>query len=287
MYFVDLFCGCGGASEGARQAGLRVALAVDSDERALRTHARNHPECRHMQLTLPAELPLPPEPRHVHCSPSCTKVSKGNQDRRGEERERALALIEWSVEYARAHGTTWSLEQVGTPCVIALLRRLGVEFGIFRFDKVGLPQARRRLVAGSPCVLAALRRAEGAPMCSVADVIAACRGTHIRGHACKQAQIRADGSRVYIPRTVSQYARAVDRPSYCVIATNPLRWCTPSVDNQCRNLSVSETAALQSFPADYLVDEKITRAIRQIGNALPPKVARIMFESVAPAGACA
>lgn len=45
---VDLFCGAGGFSEGFRQAGFDIVLAIDYDEDALKTHMLNHPETDHL-----------------------------------------------------------------------------------------------------------------------------------------------------------------------------------------------------------------------------------------------
>jgi DNA (cytosine-5)-methyltransferase 1 len=43
MIGVDLFCGAGGMSLGATQAGVDVVLAVDSDRNATATYSANHP----------------------------------------------------------------------------------------------------------------------------------------------------------------------------------------------------------------------------------------------------
>ena len=52
---VDLFCGVGGFSEGARLAGHRVVLAVDGNKNALDAHKLNHPSAVHELAILPAE----------------------------------------------------------------------------------------------------------------------------------------------------------------------------------------------------------------------------------------
>ena len=47
MKVIDLFCGCGGFSEGFKQAGHEIILAVDSWEPALKSHELNHTDCEH------------------------------------------------------------------------------------------------------------------------------------------------------------------------------------------------------------------------------------------------
>jgi len=46
----DFFCGAGGFSEGFRQAGCKIVLAVDNWEPARQTHNLNHPDCKHLGL---------------------------------------------------------------------------------------------------------------------------------------------------------------------------------------------------------------------------------------------
>lgn len=41
---IDLFCGCGGVTEGLKQAGFTVAAAVDNDPVCCQTYRLNHPE---------------------------------------------------------------------------------------------------------------------------------------------------------------------------------------------------------------------------------------------------
>lgn len=46
----DLFCGIGGVSDGARQAGYRVHLGLEKDELIMRGYAKNFPEAMHLQM---------------------------------------------------------------------------------------------------------------------------------------------------------------------------------------------------------------------------------------------
>ena len=155
--FIDLFCGIGGASCGARDAGIDVALAIDDDPEALAVHKLNHPQCEHLCVSLPSDsLPLPTGPIHIHASPPCQAVSQANRSV-GETRQRqALRLVEWTVRYCQTHGTTWSLEQVGSVAVCELLREMDVAFGVFNLHDLGVPQTRRRVIAGSPEIVQAL-----------------------------------------------------------------------------------------------------------------------------------
>ena len=38
---IDLFCGCGGLSEGFRQAGYEIVMGLDINEAAIQTYHRN------------------------------------------------------------------------------------------------------------------------------------------------------------------------------------------------------------------------------------------------------
>jgi DNA (cytosine-5)-methyltransferase 1 len=48
QYFLDGFCGAGGASLGIERAGCRVAVAVNHDRRAITSHSANHAHTLHL-----------------------------------------------------------------------------------------------------------------------------------------------------------------------------------------------------------------------------------------------
>lgn len=52
MKVIDLFCGMGGFSEGFRQAGHEIVLAVDNWEPALQVHNANHTETLHWNMDI-------------------------------------------------------------------------------------------------------------------------------------------------------------------------------------------------------------------------------------------
>ena len=49
MIFYDFFSGCGGTSQGMREAGFRVKLGIDLDQDAARTYKANFPRARFIQ----------------------------------------------------------------------------------------------------------------------------------------------------------------------------------------------------------------------------------------------
>ena len=97
--FIDLFCGAGGASCGAWQAGADLVAGVDADEDALATHDRNLPG-EHIQHDLtdvdPSVLPTT-DIAHLHGSPPCQGFSQGQgkRDPDDERNELVWTFVEW------------------------------------------------------------------------------------------------------------------------------------------------------------------------------------------------
>ena len=303
--FVDLFCGIGGASQGAIDAGYRVCLAVDSCAEALSIHKLNHPGCAHMCLNLPARmaLPLPTGGTvHIHGSPPCTDVSIMNQKRDQDGRTRGTDLITWFLKFAMDSGaSSWTMEQVATPIVRATLEKLRSPKSLYRnrfsytvvnLSKLGVPQFRKRLIAGPPDLIARLRRMNYR-MRSVRDVVPTPLGTHVRHEletsATKRQRVDAQGNAYfgYKRYTDDDCCTPTSGPAWTVTARHGLQWANPGTGAKLIRMTPLEVALLQTFPPTYKLGARVGDARRGVGNALPPlAMQRILGKRAAPTARC-
>jgi len=229
----------------------------------------------------------------VHGSPPCTQFSKINQSGRSSAASAcATSQLEWFIDTAIASGaTSWSLENVAQPRVVAVVERKRAESGgaftyaVISFEKLGVPQTRTRLIAGTPDLVAKLLRAtEEQPRRTIRDAIAAPRGTHVRGTATgvgqrKKARAAVGEARYTYKRAEwSDLCRNLDMAAPTVVGRHALTWVTGKGEKCNRAvLYPSELAALQTFPPGYKFPESKFQSYLQIGNAVPPLVAELML----------
>ena len=303
------FAGAGGFCTGAAQAGCRVVYACDSCPLALETHRRNHPQTQHQCLVLPcqeAEDRLPRDGRrfHVHCSPPCTKFSQINRsnvvrgNRGAQGLSNAVDLIEWSFDMMLgSQCTSWSLEQVHEPEVVAIVERVRarhpqrVAYTAVDMRMLGVPQTRTRLLAAPPKLLAQLLRKRcKSRIRSVRQTLPMPRGTHLHsGCSTKERRVRSArtaGETKYVYTHLEPAARwaansrPIDQPAYTVRGRHAMSWVTVR-DGKAPDhsvLSARELAILQTFPADFKLPTRKFDACLQVGNAVPPLVARLLLE---------
>lgn len=228
----------------------------------------------------------------MHGSPPCQKLSQSNRRTSAAgDREDGLGLVRWYLDHAlRSGATTWSMEQVAMPDVVALLAsyrsahaqfRNRVDYEVLDFYEVGVPQHRRRLVAGSPRVVARLRRAPRVYRC-VRDVVPRPRGTHVKNELrLTNGRVLADGTRSYTTVTADMSCVPIDGPSFTILAYMPLRWATPHTGTPLVRLNARESAQIQTFPDDYKLHRVTRTSVRGVGNALPPLVMQLMLAAEA------
>ena len=289
---VDLFCGIGGFSCGAVAAGHRVVLAVDSAPLLLGCHIRNHPRCQHVCTQLPDELPLPTSGRwHLHGSPPCQKLSIMQSVPDAEELEHAVDLVAWFLSLVeRTRPTTWSMEQVNHASVRNLLTEFKrkhpvlCDWDSFNAADYGVPQLRKRIIAGSPVLINGLRNsASPDDRPHVRDFIPDPPLPFIRCAIYKRPEYIKKTETTppnrhgpYIEVPLCDQIRSVDEVGWTMLATGWKAWCDKE-GNMLRHVTAEECALLQTFPADYTLPFGARIKMIGIGNALPPALARAIM----------
>lgn len=155
---LDLFCGAGGSSLGARRTGAQIVMGVDAWEKAIETYNHNFKSSGEMFLlkadTTPSELGL--GPRQIDlllASPECTNhtCAKGAAIRCEGSKRTANYVINftrdleprWVVIENVIHMKNWK----GYNPLLEGLRDLGYGIRIEEINatEFGVPQTRRRL----------------------------------------------------------------------------------------------------------------------------------------------
>lgn len=155
--YVDLFCGAGGASCGAWEAGATLVAGIDNDADALATHERNLPG-EHIQHDLKIVRPdiLPPvRINWTHGSPPCQGFSqaKGHRDVGDDRNQLVWRFVAW-VDHIRPKVVT--MENVAGMQTISssFMEQIQGAFREIGYDArwrclnaadFGVPQTRKRI----------------------------------------------------------------------------------------------------------------------------------------------
>lgn len=312
----DLFCGAGGSSCGARQAGVDIVGGIDLWERATETFRLNFPEARVFKRPID-RLTARGVAREVGAidlllaSPECTNhsVAKGAAPRDEDSRRTAFEV----VRFAKAWTPRWIVvENVVSmqrwdayPSWIAKLQRLGYNTLELKLnaEHYGVPQSRRRLF-----VLADRERVPQAPkplirkMRPVNAILH--RGRRNNGYSYDvrpllgagralptleraQRAIQALGPRqpfliVYYGSDAAGGWQPLDRPLRTITTLDRFALVEPTKNgHKMRMLQPPELAAAMGFPKNYAWPA-ITRRehIKLIGNAVSPPVMRAVVTSL-------
>ena len=291
MHVVDLFAGVGGFSFGARQANAEVALAIEADPHVAQTYRANHGDHVRVETlggdveALAAELGRLGK-LHLHGSPPCQRLSRVNQ--RSRDVSGGSELVQWYLDLvARVRPATWSMEQVAHPAVKALLLERRLPFTVVNTMDFGVPQSRVRLIAGSPRIVAALEARKGSgPTLLPMDVLPSLQPVEnfllTSGTTNQPVRAMRDGVRVTVGlrrMDPGEGGRDLHTPCHTVWSRKGSVY-DRAKDRVVRELTLSECAALQGFPADVrLCERSACRSLKMIANALPPPLARTIAEA--------
>ncbi len=305
---VDLFCGAGGLSWGLQMGGLSVQAGIDLSPACIATYRRNLPGVEGVVGDLCSlkrqdilKFVTSPDNLVLAGCPPCRLFSQLHRRRKplGEEFGAYLRLL-WSLRPRYVvfenvprivdRGDAWG-------ALTARLKRLGYFFSseVVTADHFGVPQRRRRLVLVAARTPITIPDPPEANPRTVRDAIGHLpeRDEAIPNHitmnlsSANQARMRLtarDGGRSKSPRVPfdDSYGRMEwDRPAptittRCVSFSNG-RFGHPEYN---RAITVREAAALQSFPENFIFEGGIKETARQVGNAVPPPLAKWLAQII-------
>lgn len=310
---VDLFCGMGGFSQGAIDAGAEVILSVDSWDQARDVHHANHPNVRvsceelgnplwYKWLLKFLEPYRANHHIHLHGSPPCQALSNASS----RDPEEGMPLVIWYLNLVKSvQPDSWSMENV-----VPVRKKLpeGTPSVTLNSADFGVPQTRRRCYAGSGWVA---------------------EPTHSKDEWVSVIQALPDLLElVPVPSMVKQYARASKNKPYPTVTSQPPKQLRLMLNTtvklealganskrsqdrtinepskticgsgnqvgarvfnheeepprKIRSLTMEETLVLQGFPSDYDLSAAKTQKARwtMVGNAVPPPVAEAVIRGI-------
>jgi site-specific DNA-cytosine methylase len=285
LYVIDLFCGAGGFSEGAKQAGAKVILAIDCWQEALDIHELNHPECEHLNMELGGDQDefislisgfidfyVPENGKvHIHASPPCQNLSIANNKYR--DIDEGLRLLKWSLEilnklYHTHIIQSYTVEEVYTSHALNLMEKYnGIKLNMGDY---GLPARRNRVIYGTINVNNIEKRK--GPNLDVfllnnGFVIPGEYNVHIGCGSIRKKQTNAYSLFDKLCRTVTSDA--------------PVFYNTKS--GKGKRFSIEILKMLQTFPSYYNFTNSTTtiQSIRKmIGNAFPPQMSKLLLSII-------
>ncbi|MBN7457561.1 DNA cytosine methyltransferase [Mycobacteroides abscessus] len=304
---LSLFSGAGGLDLGFEAAGAQTVVCVDNDPEACKTLRYNRPEWEVFEGDIREYQPDVENIDIVIGGPPCqgfSSAGKGNPDDprnflwqeyfRVVEAVRPRAMVLENVS-ALAHSRNGD----HLSGIMKALEKIGYHFemGVLNAADYGAPQARRRLIViglrdGVPSLPAPTVDTPMTVKEAIGDLESAPHDPEFSHVPPKHAPHVAARWELLAPGEVDpNYRRGrldYDKPSVTIRAgggygprgDHLAGFHPPIHPTQPRQLTVREAARLQSFPDEWILQGSKTAQGRQIGNAVPVKLAEAIARHV-------
>ncbi len=317
MRVIDLYAGVGGWSVGLKLAGFTVLKSYEWWQPAANTHRANcgsTVEVRNIRMldpnTLPEQVDL------VVGSPPCTQFSYSNRGGSGDVADGLLDIAKFLSVVRACKPKAWAFENV--PRVKSVLEKEllpgGVLAGyadlfdnanieIFDFADFGLPQRRRRCIAGNFDFQLLRSYSQKADQPTLGDVVSQLRMGHEPVFKeCSNIEVTDNEPEERLNWEEQRFNRdmKVAHPVYNGMPfPDPLDRSSRTVTATCtrvsresiviedervggyRRLSVRERASLQGFPISFqFLGSSNSQKLKMIGNAIPPLFTYLVGEAI-------
>ncbi len=320
--FVDLFAGAGGSTQGLKSAGFEHVVGVEWDRAAAETYRANHghvinddirkvtaatvaPLLRGRRLTLLAASP-PCQTFSQAARKTGSDVGEGTPPKDGVPDERDTLYR----EVARLAGELkprWVMTEnvvgMGTKPVpgaggrtaladlVARLQRLGYRcaWRIVLATEFGVPQLRKRLlmIASLPGEAApedVFPRPARLPPSAIATA------GLLEAHPPASAYLHGYSRERLLKRVAAHDFVTILNPAGPARTITARYHGSPSVlvkeaGGRVRTLTNTEIARVQTFPDSYKWPGSVAQTARQVGNAVPPRMAAAFGRAIAAAAA--
>lgn len=307
MKVIDLYAGIGGWALGFRMAGLDVVQSYEWWAPAVTTHEKNIGTKVHKtDIRQLKHESLPMGVQIVIGSPPCTEFSYSNRGGGGDIENGLLDIEKFLEIVVDLKPKFWAMENV--PRVKGILdealrpggvfsrfRSLGIHSEVFDMSDFGVPQRRKRCIAGNFDFSLFNSYKSKLPIRTLGRIISALHSDPvidpIYGLTCSQENLSDNMEEIALNEEEVRYNRegkthhpvyndmrfpdSLDEPVRTITATCT-RVSRESViiqngGGQFRRLSVRERGCLQSFPLTYQFHgENYQKKLKMIGNAIPP-----------------
>lgn len=317
---VDFFCGAGGFSNGFEQEGFETIGGFDIDESAVETFDANHDgvgvqaDLTELSGSDVEELTDTDASDIVGVvgGPPCQGFSTANRER-DEDDERNQLVFHFACLVNDLNPQFFVMENVpgiltiGDSDVPELIVDQFKEYGYetlykkVNTEEYGVPQSRERVifvgvrddVAASPVDLfpkpthtdkriTVTDAFDGLPRLDAGETDADIPNHRAPNHQSQTVEriAKADYGEKIPYDSWSQKTRLhPDEPAPTILAGKRANYHRAHPDDD-RGLTVRERARLQSFPDEFVFKGSVTDQRRQTGNAIPPKLAQSIAQSV-------